>query len=95
MKRYLLLIWLCCCVGVMATAQSTRIRLCTEQEIPMNIRDNYRQKGKMVIENFYTSLPFCLENPSIKEELLRNYLTKSGLGYNQDFMEFQKQDLVR
>ena len=94
MNRYLLLIWLCCCISVMARAQATRIRLCTEQEIPVNIRDNYRQRGKMVIENFYTSLPFCLENPAIKEELLQNYLTKSGLGYNQDFMEFQKQDLV-
>lgn len=94
MKKYLLLIWLFCCVGLMAMAQSTRIRLCTEQEIPMDIRNNYREKGKTVIENFYSSLPFCLENPAIKEELLQNYLTKSGLGFNQDFMEFQKQDLT-
>ena len=94
MKKYILLIVLCGWLGLESQAQLTRIRLCTEKEIPLNVRKNYHEKGKQFIENFYTNLPFCLEGSDVMESVYNNYLEKEGWGFIPDFKIWQDDDRI-
>ena len=76
----------CCIIGGVI-AQNVKIRVCTFQEIPKNIRNNYLKQAEQSINNFYGTLPFCIENQMIQTEIANTYMVADTACYTPDFMK--------
>ena len=90
---YLFLIMLFCTMAN-AIAQNINVRVCTEQEIPMNVRANYRKQAEQSIAGFYATLPYCIENRMIQSEIIKTYMVENKSSYLPDFKKGYKNPLA-
>ena len=90
---YLLVVMLFCSIAS-TIAQNVDGRICTEQEIPMNVRANYRKQAEQSIAGFYATLPFCIENRMIQSEIIKTYMVENKASYLPDFKTGYKNPLV-
>lgn len=77
-----MLMWL---LAANLIAQETQVRICTEQDIPLSMRENYRNYAGRMLEGFYSALPFCMENMMIQDELVNTYFMDKSSRYTPDF----------
>lgn len=66
-------------------AQETQVRICTERDIPLNMRVNYHNYAGRMLESFYSALPFCMENMMIQDDIVNTYFMDKLSRYTPDF----------
>lgn len=85
-----MLMWL---LAVNLIAQEAQVRICTEQDIPRNMRENYYNYAGRMLEGFYSALPFCMENMMIQDDLVNTYFVDKSSRYTPDFKLTNKNNL--
>lgn len=86
-----MLLWL---LATNLIAQDTQVRICTERDIPLNMRENYHNYAERMLEGFYSALPFCMENMMIQDELVNTYFMDKSSRYTPDFKLKNKNILI-
>lgn len=94
MKNIYLLVVMIFCTIASTIAQNVNVRICTEQEIPMNVRANYKKQAEQSIAGFYATLPYCIENRMIQSEIIKTYMVENKASYLPDFKTGYKNPLV-
>ena len=73
--------------SMIAHAQQTQARSCTEQDLPVSERTKYIERASELIRTYYDQLLFCVGDIEVQETFIDSYMIKDGQRYMPEFMD--------
>ena len=85
MKRICLVLIMICWVLLSINAQSSSVRVCTEEEIPASKRKRFLKVAENFLENYYNNLFLNINDDIVQESFINNYMVNGTQRYKPEF----------
>lgn len=85
MKRICLILIMICWVLLSINAQSSSVRVCTEEEIPASQRKRFLKVAENFLENYYNNLFLNINDDIVQESFINNYMVNGTQRYKPEF----------
>lgn len=85
MKRICILFIMICWALISINAQSSPVRICTEDEIPTSQRKLFLRVAKNFLEYYYNNLFLNVNDNIVQESFIQNYMIKGSQRYKPEF----------
>lgn len=85
MKRICLVLIMICWVLLSINAQSSSVRVCTEEEIPASQRKRFLKVAENFLENYYNNLFLNINDDIVQESFINNLMVNGTQRYKPEF----------
>ena len=86
MKRFCLFLIMSVWVLVYANAQFANVRICTEEEIPVNQRKVYKTAAENFLHNYYNTLLLNVNDQVVQSSFIEDFMLGEKQRYKPEFM---------